>query len=80
MTVQELIDELENHDPDALVVLQKDAEGNGYSPLVGADECSYLPSTPYSGEVPHRDDLKGGLYGPEDLGKMVVAVVLWPRN
>jgi hypothetical protein len=32
MTVRELIAALQGVDPDLLVVLQEDAEGNGYSP------------------------------------------------
>jgi len=72
MTVQELIDELLNHDPDAKVILQKDAEGNGYSPLVGAEECAYLATTTWSGEVFHPGEC------PEENSEQ--AVVLWPTN
>jgi len=36
MTVKELIEKLQQEDPNRLVVCQKDAEGNGYSPL---DTC-----------------------------------------
>jgi hypothetical protein len=77
MTVQELIDELMNLDPDAKVILQKDAEGNGYSPLVGAEECLYMPETSYSGEVIPPADLQTGYYDERDLES---AVVLWPTN
>lgn len=37
MNVKELIEILSEFDPDAEVILQKDSEGNGYSPLSGAD-------------------------------------------
>ena len=37
--------------PDGEVVMQKDAEGNGYSPLSGAEEATYVPDSTYSGEV-----------------------------
>ena len=37
--------------PDGEVVMQKDAEGNGYSPLSGADPAHYVPDSTYSGEV-----------------------------
>lgn len=70
MTVQELIDELLNHDPDAKVILQKDAEGNGYSPLVGAEECVYLAETTWSGQTLAPGDDEAG----------IAAVVLWPVN
>ena len=35
MKVRELIEVLKDVDPDIEVIMQKDAEGNGYSPLVG---------------------------------------------
>ncbi len=38
MNVAQLIAVLQNMNPTRLVVLQKDSEGNGYSPLAGADE------------------------------------------
>lgn len=52
MTVRELIEALEKEDGDKVVILQKDAEGNGYSPLWGVDGfCMYRPYNTYSGEV-----------------------------
>lgn len=40
---------LEN--PDVELICQKDAEGNGYSPLAGIDfNVLYLPENSYSGE------------------------------
>lgn len=52
MTVKELKEILEAL-PDAMeVILQKDAEGNGYSPLEGGNTDSiYIPETTWSGEV-----------------------------
>lgn len=42
MTVAELIEELSKLPPDAEVILQKDAEGNGYGPLEDVDgNCIY---------------------------------------
>lgn len=38
--------------PDVELIMQKDSEGNGYSPLAGIDfEVIYLADTTYSGEV-----------------------------
>lgn len=52
MTVTELIEELQYYPPDALVILQKDAEGNGYSPLSGTDPYAiYIADSTWSGEV-----------------------------
>jgi len=52
MKVKELIAELSEMDPESEVILQKDAEGNGYSPLRGADpDCVYVAENTWSGEV-----------------------------
>lgn len=52
MKVKELIEALMVLDPDMEVILQKDAEGNGYSPLAGADpDGIYIPETAWYGYV-----------------------------
>lgn len=52
MKVKDLMAELSEIDPESEVILQKDSEGNGYSPLYGVDnESIYLPSNTWSGEV-----------------------------
>jgi hypothetical protein len=52
MTVAELIEELKKLPPESEVILQKDSEGNGYSPLNAVDgNAIYKPSRPWSGEV-----------------------------
>lgn len=52
MTVKELIDELQKLPSDSLVILQKDAEGNGYSPLHAVDgNAIYQEHTTWHGEV-----------------------------
>lgn len=81
-TVGELIEILSKLNQDAYVVLQKDAEGNGYSPLAGAEEAKYQPETTWNGEVPHPKDLdlKSGEYTEEDIAKMVDCVVIHPIN
>lgn len=37
MKVKELIEELKKEDPEKDIILQKDPEGNGYSPIAGID-------------------------------------------
>lgn len=37
ITVGDLIEQLQTMDKNLVVILQKDAEGNGYSPLAGVD-------------------------------------------
>lgn len=50
MNVKELIDFLLGYDPETEIILQKDAEGNGYSPLAGADAGIYVADSTYSGD------------------------------
>jgi len=52
MNVKELIKELLKMDPEMEVIMQKDGEGNGYSPCAGADgDAIYIAESTYSGEV-----------------------------
>lgn len=52
MKVKHLIESLKSFDPDSDVILQKDSEGNGYSPLAGADnDAVYVPDNTWSGDV-----------------------------
>jgi hypothetical protein len=56
MKVKELLAALAEADPEAEVILQKDAEGNGYSPLEGADlNAVYVPDSTWSGDVYSMD-------------------------
>lgn len=56
MKVHELVRELQTCDPDAIVVMSKDAEGNSYSPLAQVDdEVLYEPDSTWSGEVHYWD-------------------------
>jgi len=52
MRVEELIKILATLNPNADVIVQKDAEGNAYSPLAGVeDEAIYVPNSSWSGDV-----------------------------
>lgn len=52
MKVRELIEALQSVDPEREVVLQKDSEGNGYSPCTGLDDnAAYEADSTWSGEV-----------------------------
>lgn len=52
MKVKELIEELKNLPDDMEIILQKDSEGNGYSPLEGVDsDCIYVKDSDWSGNV-----------------------------
>jgi hypothetical protein len=85
MNVKELIELLQKENPEELVILQKDGEGNGYSPLCAVETCAYTADSTWSGEVGFReltDELRAGGYSEEDVGgsDAVHAVVLCPIN
>jgi hypothetical protein len=76
MKVKELIEQLSEMDPELEVILQKDAEGNGYSPLAGSDgDCVYEAESTYHGNVYGSEDVEDG-YG-EGCPKVCV---LFPIN
>lgn len=52
MKVGELIEMLKDLDPEMECIVQKDSEGNGFSPLAGADPNGiYIPETTWYGDV-----------------------------
>jgi len=77
MTVKELIGKLKKMEPNQLVVMSKDSEGNNYSPISGIDNGRYLPTETWYGER---------LYDCPDVAECehakneVKAVFLWPIN
>ena len=84
MKVKNLIEQLQHEDPEALVVMAKDSEGNGYSPLSDYWVGAYRPESTYSGEVGYSEltsELKEAGYGEDDIitdGEK--AVILCPTN
>lgn len=83
MKVRELIEQLQREDPEAVVILQRDSEGNGYSPLSGTDTGNYEATTKWSGNFgPHELTVamvKAG-YSEKDVVHGERAVVLCPIN
>jgi hypothetical protein len=51
MTVGDLRDVLADYPRDMPVVMAKDGEGNGHSPLADVDVAMYVPDSTWSGEV-----------------------------
>jgi hypothetical protein len=65
MKVRELIEELKKVDPEREVIMSRDSEGNGHTPLCGFWEGSYVPDSEYSGAV-YYDSMDGDP-DPEDV-------------
>ena len=78
MTAKELIVVLQALGPDTLIVLSKDGEGNGFSPLADVQVEHYRAESPACGEIVQVD--------PEDPDSQtieesdVVAAIFWPVN
>jgi hypothetical protein len=86
MTLAELREALAALDlpDDTLVVLAKDAEGNGHSPLVEAKHAMYLADTTWSGERYLTEAQRLAETDPDEWSEAptaaVPAVFLWPTN
>lgn len=86
MTLAELRAQLDalNLPGDTLVILAKDAEGNGHSPLVEAEHAMYLAETTWSGERYITEQQRLAEENPDDWSEApddaVPAVFLWPTN
>lgn len=87
MTVRELIELLSKCNPDDIVILSKDAEGNGFSPLSNIEEEMYTPDTSYSGEISLRaltPELEERGFTEDEVGNSkngaINCVTLYPTN
>jgi hypothetical protein len=87
MKVKDLITLLQSCNGDDLVILAKDAEGNGFSPARQTTNDMYLAESTWSGEVRMREltpEMEKQGYSEEDVGLpedgFVNCVVLWPIN
>lgn len=79
MLVKELLDMLKDANPDAVVVLSSDSEGNSYSELSGySDEYNFDEENAEIGLKKLTAELKKQGYSKEDLKEGKDAVVLWP--
>lgn len=77
--VSELIEALEGFNPDAVVVLSRDEEGNGYDTLYSLEEMMYDPRHRQIGYAKITPEMRKMGYTEEDtLPDGVPAVVLWP--
>ena len=86
-TVAEMMDILSQMDPNAIVILARDAEGNGYYEFdsIDSDGTMYIPDRLGHGEIKYAvltDEMKDNGYGSDDLaetGQGIPCVVLYPR-
>lgn len=85
MTIQDLINKLNAiEDKTRIVILQKDGEGNGFSPLRDIDDnATYAADNTWSGDVGVQtltDDLRRRGFTEEDQNDGVPCLVLYPIN
>ena len=81
MTVKELLKILQDCNENDVVVLSRDAEGNGFRPLDDVQTDSlYEDGEVYLKELTEEDKKEG--YGEEDVGSedSIPAVILWPTH
>lgn len=83
MTVKELIELLQQEDPDRLVILSEDPEGNSFSPLDDVVTGAYVEDTWGNGEFGleklTKQDRDAG-YGESDIVDGARALCLWPAS
>lgn len=83
-TVGELIQLLQEVDPDRVVIISKDAEGNMYSPFSNIYTGAYEPSTPWYGEVGldelTDEDVMDGFTEEDVMIDGTPALVICPMN
>jgi hypothetical protein len=69
---------------DTPVILSKDAEGDGFSPVVEAEVAMYAAETTWSGEHYMTEEDRRATGAPDDYdsapSNAVRAVFLWPTN
>jgi hypothetical protein len=79
MKVKELIKILSKENPERVVVLSMDEEGNGFSPLSGVQRASFDEDEQNIGIEELTDDHKEEGYSEYDLLENgIPALVLWP--
>jgi len=80
MTVAELIDALKDLPQEALVILARDSEGNGFQLIddIGTGRWESEDESFLLGEL--TDEARAAGYTEEDVGKGPVAICLWPAD
>lgn len=78
MTVAELIDALHLLDPNRIVIMSSDSEGNSFDVVRLVDPCAYDPEDREAGLEHLTPEVIALGYDEEDLCDGVPAVCLWP--
>lgn len=73
MNIKELIEAIKNLNPETEVIVQKDSEGNGFSPLCDVYDMFYMPDNTWQGEVYDKND-------PDRDMRAIPCIVLCPTN
>ena len=60
LTVENLINILQNFNPERVVIISIDSEGNGFSPLSEVTMAAYFPLHPWDGEI-GLEEVEGGI-------------------
>jgi hypothetical protein len=83
--LKEMLNELPEEMNGCEVILQKDGEGNGYSPLAGVDsESVYVPDSIWGGEAYHKESTADDNLMEKDYWEELKnnpenrAIILWP--
>lgn len=79
LTVQDLIELLQKHDPNRFIILQRDPEGNGYAPIGECYTSSWDKNQNEAGLEELTPELIAAGYGEGDLVAGKPALVLAPR-
>ncbi len=79
LTVKELIAQLTELDPDAVVIMQRDPEGNGYAPCSGAEGNGAWDTREREfGYASITESMMQSGFTDEDIVRGIPAVVIWP--
>jgi hypothetical protein len=80
ITIKQLIEDLSTLDPNAVIVMSSDSEGNSYSPFAGYYEALYLPRNTWSGEIYTKEDTEYCKEEGISLKKAKKCIVITPTN
>jgi len=83
MTVKELKGLLEQYSDDMIVIMSRDSEGNGYSPLSSIEDGAYCADETWCGEFglsELTEELEELGYSEEDIVKGDKAICLYSIN